>query len=79
MTRTTHVTRVITLAVVAGLAAGMFASFARAAEPRTPGETERAKLAPIVLQNYRPHDARGINMFETPKLDSVAYNGFALN
>jgi hypothetical protein len=80
MTGRTHIARGITLAVVAGLVAGLMASLAWADEPqRTPGETERAKLSPIVMQNYRPHDARGINMFETPKLDSVAYNGFALN
>jgi hypothetical protein len=77
MTARTHVARRITLAV----AAVLLALPARAQEPqqRTPGETERAKLSPIVLQNYRPHDARGINMFETPKLDGVPYNGFALN
>jgi len=76
----THVARLITLAVAASLAAGPLASLARADEPqRTPGETERAKMAPIVMQNYRPHDARGVNMFESPKLDSVAYNGFVLN
>jgi hypothetical protein len=66
--------------MVASLAAGLFAPLVKAENtPRTPGETERAKLAPIVLQNYRPHDARGINVFESPKLDSTAYNGFALN
>jgi len=67
--------------VVAGLAAGLLAPLARAEDQpqRVPGETERAKLAPIVMQNYRPHDSRGINMFETPKLDNVPYNGFQLN
>ena len=81
MTGRTHVARMITLAVVAGLAAGLLAPLARAEDQpqRVPGETERAKLAPIVMQNYRPHDSRGINMFETPKLDNVPYNGFQLN
>jgi hypothetical protein len=81
MTGRTHVARGIMLAVIAALAAGVLALPAKAQETpqRTPGETERAKLSPIVIQNYRPHDARGINMFETPKLDAVPYNGFALN
>ena len=81
MTGRTHVARMITLAVVAGLAAGLLAPLARAEDQpqRVPGETERAKLAPIVMQNYRPHDSRGINMFETPKLDNVPYDGFKLN
>ena len=60
--------------------AGLLTLPARAQEAqRTPGETERAKLSPIVIQNYRPHDARGINMFEPPKLEGVPYNGFALS
>src|SRR5262245_34279675 len=81
MTGRTHVARVITLVAVAGLAAGLLAPLARAEDQpqRVPGENERAKLAPIVMQNYRPHDARGINMFETPKLDNAPYNGFQLN
>jgi hypothetical protein len=66
--------------MVAGLAAGLFVPLARAQDTlRVPGETERAKLAPIVIQNYRPHDARGINMFEPPKLEGVGYDGFALS
>ena len=81
MTGRTHIARVITLVAVTGLAAGLLAPLARAEDQpqRVPGETERAKLAPIVMQNYRPHDARGINMFETPKLDDVPYDGFQLN
>ena len=81
MTARIHVARLITIAAVAGLSAGLLAPLAHADETpaRVPGETERAKLAPIVMQNYRPHDARGINMFETPKLDNVPYNGFQLN
>src|SRR5262245_65783927 len=79
MTGRTHVARLTTLAAAASLAAGLFAPLARADEPRTPGETDRAKLSPIVLQNYRPHDARGLNLFESPKLDDVPYNGFQLN
>jgi hypothetical protein len=32
----------------------------------------------IELQNYRPEDKRGINVFEAPKDESVAYEGFKL-
>jgi hypothetical protein len=36
-------------------------------------------MAPKVeIQNYRPEDKRGINMFEAPKDESVAYDGFKL-
>jgi hypothetical protein len=32
----------------------------------------------IVMQNYRPEDKRGINVFEAPKDESLAYEGFKL-
>ena len=32
----------------------------------------------IEMQNYRPEDKRGINVFEAPKEESVAYQGFKL-
>ena len=35
-------------------------------------------LKKIEVQNYRPVDQRGINMFEAPKDDGTAYKGFAL-
>src|SRR3954468_12947908 len=36
-------------------------------------------MAPkIEVQNYRPEDKRGINVFEAPKDESVAYDGFKL-
>ena len=36
-------------------------------------------MAPKVeIQNYRPEDKRGINIFEAPKDESVAYDGFKL-
>jgi hypothetical protein len=36
-------------------------------------------MAPKVeIQNYRPEDKRGINVFEAPKDESVAYDGFKL-
>ncbi len=34
---------------------------------------------PIVIQHIRPNDQRGINIFETPKMDAVTYDGFKLN
>jgi hypothetical protein len=36
-------------------------------------------VAPIELQNYRPIDQRGINMFETPKEAGIDYTGFKLS
>jgi hypothetical protein len=37
------------------------------------------EMAPKVeVQNYRPEDKRGINVFEAPKDESVAYDGFKL-
>jgi hypothetical protein len=35
-------------------------------------------LKRIEVQNYRPVDQRGINMFEAPKDDGTVYKGFAL-
>ena len=49
------------------------------AEDRVPGETERAQLAPVTISYWRPHDSRGINQFEPPKLEGAPYNGFAMN
>jgi hypothetical protein len=37
-----------------------------------------ALLPPIVMQHYRPNDQRGINVFETPKAEGVAFTGFKL-
>ena len=34
---------------------------------------------PMDIQHQRPTDKRGINMFETPKNDSVPFTGFALS
>ncbi|HEU4996150.1 MAG TPA: hypothetical protein VFT29_15140 [Gemmatimonadaceae bacterium] len=33
-------------------------------------------LKPILIQHYRPADQRGLNVFEPPKTDVVAYTGF---
>ena len=34
---------------------------------------------PITIQNFRPQDQRGINMFETPKEPGVEYKGFRVD
>jgi hypothetical protein len=36
-------------------------------------------VSPIELQNFRPLDQRGINVFETPKAETVEYTGFKLS
>jgi hypothetical protein len=78
MTGTPQAARRMMLAIVAGLLVGTLAPLARADETPPPGTTERAKLSTIAISYYRPHDSRGINMFEPPKLEGVAYNGFAI-
>src|SRR5688572_18467557 len=53
--------------------------------PAAPESTTKALpksagwAAPIELQNFRPLDQRGINVFETPKEDTVSYQGFKLS
>ena len=45
----------------------------------TKAKTSFLSTAPgIEMQNYRPEDKRGINVFEAPKDESVAYEGFKL-
>ena len=39
---------------------------------------EPSNVQQIVIQRYRPVDARGINVYETPKFDGVPYTGFKL-
>ena len=36
-------------------------------------------LPPITIQHIRPQDKRGMSIFETPKDDKTAYNGFKLD
>lgn len=33
---------------------------------------------PSVLQNFRPYDQRGVNMFEAPKEEGIPYTGFRI-
>jgi len=42
-------------------------------------DTDPARFQPpTVVQYLRPYDQRGINIFETPKVENVPYTGFAL-
>ena len=50
-----------------------------AGETAAPGESERAKLSPVTIGHFVPHDSRTINHFETPKDEGPAYDGFVLN
>lgn len=49
------------------------------AAQQAPAATDEARFQPpTVVQYLRPFDKRGINVFETPKVAGVDYNGFAL-
>jgi len=72
------------LAVVLGL---LLACSAAADETSTPDsvstatpryDAERAQPQPIRMGHFRPLDARGLNVFEPPKAEGVAYHGFDL-
>lgn len=47
-------------------------------EPEAQGNSFMAMAPKIEIQNYRPEDKRGINVFEAPKDESVVYDGFKL-
>ena len=40
--------------------------------------TRRLTLPPLRIQHMRPRDQRGVFLFESPKDDTIAYNGFTL-
>jgi hypothetical protein len=42
-------------------------------------KTQASLLPPIVLQHFRPFDKRGLNVFEPPKDEGVAYTGFKID
>ena len=46
-----------------------------AANPSAPKPTERAKVRPVEISYFRPHDARALNQFEPPKAELVPYTG----
>lgn len=54
------------------------ASDSIATNPSAPPVTARTLPVPIQIGNFRPHDARGLNVFEPPKAEGVPYRGFAL-
>jgi hypothetical protein len=63
---------------------GANGSAPRATDTAKPAEKEKessilATLPRIEIQNLRPSDKRGLNMFEAPKNDGVPYTGFKLN
>jgi hypothetical protein len=88
MTRSTRLP--LTTLLVAALAVPVAAQQATDSTAKT--ETARAKTdttneslakkistVPVMeIQHLRPADARGLNVFETPKTDSVPYTGFKL-
>ncbi len=46
---------------------------------KKPDAAKKASLVPpTIIQNLRPADQRGINVFETPKSDDVPFTGFKL-
>jgi hypothetical protein len=47
--------------------------------PAEAKKTEASLLPPIVLQHFRPFDKRGLNVFEPPKDEGVAYTGFKID
>lgn len=51
---------------------------AKDSTPATPGSMF-SELKPILIQHLRPSDQRGLNIFEAPKNDPVAYTGFRLD
>ncbi len=48
------------------------------ANPYAPKATDRAQERANPISNFRLHDARGLNVFEAPKADGVAYDGFKM-
>lgn len=58
--KTTTSARTLVLGVVTMMILASSATMVRA-EDRTPGETERAQVAPITVQHYIAHDSRSIN------------------
>jgi hypothetical protein len=79
-----------TLRIVTTLSAFLLAAAPLAAQTppeNTPASTAGAQDQPaaqddgrrIVIQHFRPHDQRGLNMFETPKEPGAEYTGFKMD
>ncbi len=43
-----------------------------------PNVNPRTTPRPILVSYFRPHDSRGINVFEAPKVEGVPYTGFQM-
>ena len=82
--RHTHVRKLLLLGLFAILPVSVRAQDdASTASPAdsnasAPAPTRRAMSVPIQISHFRAHDARGLNVFEPPKEEGVAYTGFAL-
>lgn len=71
--------KLLTLALAIPLAAGAQDNAEARRRDTTPTATAVWNLAPqITMQNYRPGDQRGLNMFEAPKDAGVPFTGFRL-
>jgi hypothetical protein len=53
-------------------------STSAADNPAAIAATERARTVPIHIAYFKPHDARGLNVFEAPKEERVPYDGHVL-
>ena len=60
------------------LLTAMALAFALPADAQVADTSEARFQPPITVQYLRPFDKRGLNVFETPKVAGVDYNGFAL-
>lgn len=60
------------------LAAAVVAFVAPVQAQQTPDNSDAKYQPPTVVQYLRPYDKRGLNIFETPKVENVPYTGFAL-
>src|SRR5688500_9973212 len=74
----------LTLVTVLALAVPALAQDVPAPAPEAnpapaPAENVITTGRPITIQNFRPQDQRGINMFETPKEPGVEYKGFRVD
>ncbi len=74
--------------IMAALALPMLAAGAQDVKQQSNGEVEKdttaaaslfSMLPPITMQNYRPVDQRGINMFEAPKESGIPFTGFRMS
>ena len=59
-----------------GMGVLLVIAFAGAAWAIELPDSDRYAPQEITIQNYRAHDARGINVFENPKMTDIEYDGF---